>query len=77
MEMLKESDDLALLLGTSLEAINHCFHRSLSSEGVRLQGRRVESFGHEITTKGTPSKAIGGSPNIFALVAENIADRDD
>ena len=73
--MLKESYGLAL--GTLLEAVNQCFHGSLAGEGVRFQARRVESFGHEITMKDTPSKATGGSPNIFALVVENIAGRDD
>jgi hypothetical protein len=76
--MLKELYGLTLLLAKLLEAVNHCFQGSLAGEGVRLHAcRRVESFGQEITTKDTPSKAIGGSPNIFALVAENIADRDD
>jgi len=78
--MLKETygAGLALLLERLLlEAINHCFHGSLAGERVRFQASRVESFRHEVTTKDTPSNAIGGSPNIFVLVTENIADRDD
>lgn len=62
---------------TLVEAVNQCSQDPLAFQRVRFHSGRVENFRVEITTKNTPSLAVGRSTNILAFVTENGAERND
>jgi len=74
VETVVDMDDF-VLLGTLSDLTHQCFHDALAGgiESVHLV--RMDNLRYEITAEDTPGGAIGCGADVFALVAENYADR--
>lgn len=77
VDMIEHTNGLIAMQETLVEAVNQCSQDSLAFQRVRFQSGRVENFRVEITTKNTPSLAVGRPTNILAVITENGAERDD